>query len=149
MAQAVPATSQQHLQEFLSNMAWDEELLNRQRVQWMVATATLGHGVLHLYELGFPKQGKASVGVARQYSCHAATVMLAYSFLVWLELGQRRGPKGRGRPRHSLSPTTGPQARPTSSSASAGGPVATPPGCTLVGDDGSVHGALLTQVLTK
>jgi hypothetical protein len=49
-------------------MAWDEEALNRQRVQWMVATATLGHGVLLLDDTGFPKQGKASVGVARQYS---------------------------------------------------------------------------------
>jgi SRSO17 transposase len=36
MAQAVPATSQQRLQEFLTNMAWDEEDLNRQGCcSWM------------------------------------------------------------------------------------------------------------------
>jgi SRSO17 transposase len=68
MAEAVPGTSAQRLQEFLTNMQWDEEDLNRQRVQKMVAEATLGDGVLVLDDTGFPKQGKASVGVARQYS---------------------------------------------------------------------------------
>ena len=68
MAQAVPGTSAQRLQEFLTNMQWDEEDLNRQRVQKMKAEATLGDGVLVLDDTGFPKQGKASVGVARQYS---------------------------------------------------------------------------------
>ena len=68
MAQAVPGTSEQRLQEFLSNMQWDEEDLNRQRVQKMVGEATLGEGALVLDDTGFAKQGKASVGVARQYS---------------------------------------------------------------------------------
>jgi SRSO17 transposase len=49
-------------------MQWEEEELNRQRVQKMSAEATLGDGVLVLDDTGFPKQGKASVGVARQYS---------------------------------------------------------------------------------
>jgi SRSO17 transposase len=68
IAQAVPGTSEQCLQEFLTNMQWDEEDLNCQRVHKMVAEATLGDGVLVLDDTGFPKQGKASVGVARQYS---------------------------------------------------------------------------------
>jgi SRSO17 transposase len=68
IAQAVPGTSEQCLQEFLTNMQWDEVDLNRQRVQKMVADATLGDGVLVLDDTGFPKQGTASVGVARQYS---------------------------------------------------------------------------------
>jgi SRSO17 transposase len=68
LAQVVPGTSEQRLQEFLTNMQWDEEDLNRQRVQKMSAEATLGEGVLVLDDTGFPKQGKASVGVARQYS---------------------------------------------------------------------------------
>src|SRR5918999_1132769 len=55
-------------QVLLSSMAWDEEDLNRQRVQLMLATATLGDGVLLLDDTGFAKQGKNSVGVARQYS---------------------------------------------------------------------------------
>jgi SRSO17 transposase len=68
MAQAVPGTSEQRLQEFLTHMQWDEEDLNRQRVHKLVTEATLGDGVLVLDDTGFPKQGKASVGVARQYS---------------------------------------------------------------------------------
>jgi SRSO17 transposase len=68
IAQAVPGTSAQRLQEFLTNMQWDEADLNRQRVAKMIAEATLGDGVLVVDDTGFPKQGRASVGVARQYS---------------------------------------------------------------------------------
>jgi DDE superfamily endonuclease len=68
MAQAIPGTSEQRLQECLTNRPWDEEDLNRQRVQKLSAEATLGDGVLVLDDTGFPKQGKASVGVERQDS---------------------------------------------------------------------------------
>src|SRR5574341_528060 len=68
MAEAVPGTSEQRLQEFLTTMQWDEQALNRQRVEKMIAEATVGHGVLIVDDTGFAKQGKASVGVARQYS---------------------------------------------------------------------------------
>jgi SRSO17 transposase len=68
IAQAVPGTSAQQLQEFLTNMQWDEEDLNRQRVHKMIAEATTGDGVLVFDDTGFPKQGTASVGVERQYS---------------------------------------------------------------------------------
>src|SRR2546426_127252 len=68
MAEAVPGTSEQRLQEFLTNMQWDEHDLNRQRVEKLIAEATVGNGVLLFDDTGFAKQGKASVGVARQYS---------------------------------------------------------------------------------
>jgi SRSO17 transposase len=68
IAQAVPGTSEQRLQEFLTKMQWDEEDLNRQRVRKMIAEATRGEGVLVFDDTGFPKQGKGSVGVERQYS---------------------------------------------------------------------------------
>src|SRR5262249_2445971 len=68
LAAAVPDTSAQRLQEFLTNMQWDEEDLNRQRVHKMIAEATGGHGGLIFDDTGFAKQGKHSVGVARQYS---------------------------------------------------------------------------------
>ena len=68
MAQAVPGTHEQRLQGFLTTMQWDEEDLNRQRVEKMIAEATVGNGVLSFDDTGFAKQGKASVGVARQYS---------------------------------------------------------------------------------
>jgi SRSO17 transposase len=54
------------VQEFLTNMPWDEEDLTRQRVAKMIAEATTGDGVLVFDETGFPKPGTASVGVARQ-----------------------------------------------------------------------------------
>ena len=68
LAQAVPGTSAQRLQECLTNMAWDEAELNRQRVQKMSAEATRGHGVSVFGETGFPTQGQTSGGVARRYS---------------------------------------------------------------------------------
>jgi SRSO17 transposase len=68
IARAVPGTSEQRLQEFLTNMQWGEDDLNRQRVQRMIAEATLGDGILVLDDTGFPEQGKTSAGVARQYS---------------------------------------------------------------------------------
>jgi SRSO17 transposase len=67
MAQAVPGTSAQRLQEFLTNMQWDHDDLNRQRVEKLIAEVTVGKGALILDDTGFAKQGKASVGVARQY----------------------------------------------------------------------------------
>jgi SRSO17 transposase len=66
IAQAVPGTSAQRWQEFLTHRPWDEADLNRQRVQKMVAEAARGDGVWVFDETGFPKQGKASVGVERQ-----------------------------------------------------------------------------------
>jgi len=41
---------------------------------------------------------------------HAVTVMLAYSFLVWQEWGQRQRARRRGRQRRPFSPSPGPQA---------------------------------------
>ena len=46
MATAVPGASEQRLQEFLTTMQWDEPDLNRQRVEKMIAEATLGNGML-------------------------------------------------------------------------------------------------------
>lgn len=57
-------------------------------------------------ELGWDQyQGRRWRGFHR----HAATVMLAYSFLVWLEVQHRSGQPGPGRPRNPFSPTPGPR----------------------------------------
>jgi SRSO17 transposase len=74
MAQAVPGTSEQRLQEFLTNMQWEHDDLNRQRVEKRIAEATVGKGALIVEDTGFAKQGKAAVGVARQYSGTLGTV---------------------------------------------------------------------------
>ncbi len=64
----VPDSKHQSLQHFVSNSPWDEESLARDIV--LSVSEHIGdakHGSLHIDESGFPKQGKNSVGVARQY----------------------------------------------------------------------------------
>src|SRR4051794_1152052 len=68
IAQIVPGTSEQRLQGLLMAIDWDQDDLNRQRVQDMLHLPTEGDGVLIFDDTGFAKQGKCSVGVARQYS---------------------------------------------------------------------------------
>ena len=65
-------------------------------------------------ELGWDQyQGRRWDGFHR----HAITVMLSYSFLVWLEGREREDRQVRGRPRAAFSPSPGPPPR-----AAAGGP---------------------------
>src|SRR5512135_1077233 len=68
IAQIVPGTSEQRLQGLMTSIDWDEDDLNRQRVQRMLRLPTEGDGVLIFDDTGFAKQGRCSVGVARQYS---------------------------------------------------------------------------------
>jgi DDE superfamily endonuclease len=68
IAPAVPGTSEHRWQEFRTNRHWDEDDLQRQRVQKVSAEATLGDGGVGLDDTGFPNQGKTSVGGARQDS---------------------------------------------------------------------------------
>src|SRR3954470_14179921 len=68
IAASIPGTSEQQLQGLLSTTAWDEEDLNTQRVRRMLRLPGEGDGVLIFDDTGFAKQGRCSVGVARQYS---------------------------------------------------------------------------------
>jgi SRSO17 transposase len=68
LATVVPGTSEQQLQGLLTTMQWDADALNRQRVEQMLAVPTEGDAVLIFDDTGFLKQGRASVGVARQYT---------------------------------------------------------------------------------
>jgi SRSO17 transposase len=68
LAQIVPGTSEQRLQGLLTRIDWDEDDLNRQRVETLLRLPTEGDGVLIVDDTGFAKQGRCSVGVARQYS---------------------------------------------------------------------------------
>ena len=58
IATAVPGTSEQRLQEFLTKMQWDEDDLNRQRVQKMITEATGDNGVLIFDDTGFEKKAR-------------------------------------------------------------------------------------------
>lgn len=68
IAQVVPGTSEQRLQGLMTGIDWDEDDLNRQRVETMLRLPSEGDGVLIFDDTGFAKQGQCSVGVARQYS---------------------------------------------------------------------------------
>jgi SRSO17 transposase len=97
-------------------------------------------------ELGWDQyQGRLWLGFHR----HAATVMLAYCFLVWLEVRQRRHRTGQARGRDLFSPSANVPAQYPSGRASRGRPVAAPPSRALVGDDGTVHHTPLIEVLTE
>src|SRR5438132_6383762 len=67
IAAAVAGTSTERLQYLLTDAAWDPQALDQHRVTALVAQSP-PHGLLLLDDTGLPKQGRSSVGVARQYS---------------------------------------------------------------------------------
>ena len=67
-AQIVLGSSKQSLQHMISKSCWRDDLILNQ-IQRDV-TKLIGdeiNGSIHIDESSFPKQGKGSVGVARQY----------------------------------------------------------------------------------
>jgi SRSO17 transposase len=68
LASIVPGTNQQRLHHLLTDLLWDEEALNPQRIKQMLELDSEGDGVLLLDDTGFGKKGRPSVGVARPYS---------------------------------------------------------------------------------
>jgi len=68
MGRALPGTSDQRLQEFLTNTVWGFREMDRIRIGHMLKHASAESGVLVVDDTGLPKKGKHSVGVGRQYS---------------------------------------------------------------------------------
>jgi SRSO17 transposase len=67
IAAAVAETSTERLQHLLTDATWEPRALDQQRVRTLVAQSP-PQGLLVLDDTGLPKQGRGSVGVARQYS---------------------------------------------------------------------------------
>jgi SRSO17 transposase len=67
IAAAVAGTSTERWQHLLTDATWEPQALDHQRVPALVAQSP-PHGLLVLDDTGLPKQGRASVGVARQYA---------------------------------------------------------------------------------
>jgi SRSO17 transposase len=102
LAEVVPETTEQQFHHLLTDMVWDETALNRQRIAQMRTLPSEGDGVLIFDDTGFAKQGRHSVGVARQYTgtvgkltncqvtvnCHYAERTLAWPVATRLYLPQ-------------------------------------------------------------
>jgi SRSO17 transposase len=67
IAAAVAATSTERLQHLLTDADWDSQELDGARVRSLSEKSPKGGGILVLDDTSFPKKGKSSVGVARQY----------------------------------------------------------------------------------
>jgi SRSO17 transposase len=83
IAQAVPGTNSQRLQALLTELQWDANAVNEQRVQQLIREATFAEGVLICGETAMPKQGAASVGVARQYARALGKMMNCQVVISW------------------------------------------------------------------
>jgi SRSO17 transposase len=102
LAAVMPEMSEQQLQYLLTDMVWDEQALNRQRIAQMLTLPRTGDGVLIFDDTGFDKKGRHSAGVARQYTgtvgkitncqvtvnCHYAERTLAWPVATRLYLPQ-------------------------------------------------------------
>src|SRR5215470_9797986 len=103
LAEVVPETNEQQFNHLLTDMVWDENALNRQRIVRMQTLPSEGDGVLIFDDTGFEKRGRHSVGVARQYTgtagkvtncqvtvnCHYAERTLAWPVATRLYLPQQ------------------------------------------------------------
>jgi len=62
LAAEMPERSERQLQYLLTDLVWDEQALNRQRIAQRLALPSARAGVLILEDTGFDKKGRHAVG---------------------------------------------------------------------------------------
>jgi SRSO17 transposase len=90
LAEAVPGASSRVLQRFLTEARWDDEAVTHCLQRDLAPRLTHPDAVWAIDDSGFPKQGKKSVGVARQY-CGALGKMANGQVGVFLAYVSPRG----------------------------------------------------------
>jgi SRSO17 transposase len=119
LAQLIPDTSEQRLQGLLTQIQWDADHLNQQRVRQLLTLPAEAGAVLVFDDTGFAKQGHRSVGVQRQYSgtlgkrgncqvtvnCHYSERTLAWPVATRLYLPQVWAEDPERRQRAGVPPT--------------------------------------------
>jgi SRSO17 transposase len=68
LSRRVPGGNEQNLQQFVNQSPWDPAPVLRAYRARLAAACATDDGVIVVDDTGFPKQGRHSVGVARQYS---------------------------------------------------------------------------------
>ncbi len=68
IADVIAGSTSERLQHLLTDAAWDPRELDEARVKRLLEVHPVPDGILVFDDTGLPKQGKASVGVAPQYS---------------------------------------------------------------------------------
>ena len=68
IADVIAGITSERLQHLLTDAAWDPLELDEARVKRLLELHPVTEGILVFDDTGLPKQGKASVGVAPQYS---------------------------------------------------------------------------------
>lgn len=67
MARRLPEATPDRFQQFITDSPWNPDLVQRRLIEVMAPQLAQPRGVLALDDTSFPKQGRASVGVARQW----------------------------------------------------------------------------------
>jgi SRSO17 transposase len=67
IAERLPDTTVNRIQNFLTDSPWDSDLLQTRLIEVMARRFATSSGCLSLDDTSFPKQGTASVGVGRQW----------------------------------------------------------------------------------
>ena len=83
MAGRVAGGDAQAMQQFVNQSPWEHAAVQLSLARWMLRRRSGRHGVMVLDDTTLPKQGKSSVGVARQYCGALGKVANCQAIVTW------------------------------------------------------------------